>query len=122
MDDRRRFTRIVFSAKAKLHLADKTWNVELLDLSLKGALVKTTTPQEFDPHHIYHMEFSLGDAEHVILMSVNITHQEDNQLGLRCHHIDIDSATVLRRMIELNIGNDELLNRDIEHLSHFNEG
>nr|WP_111977346.1 PilZ domain-containing protein [Algibacillus agarilyticus] len=117
MDERRRFNRIVFSTTAKLHLADEVWDVELVDLSLKGALVKTITPSDFDPHHIYHMEFKLPDTDFTILMSVNIAHQEDGYLGLLCHHIDIDSVTHLKRMIELNLGDGEMLNRELAHLS-----
>ena len=36
-------------------------------------------------------------------MQVELTHEASKKLGFYCHHIDIDSATHLKRMIELNI-------------------
>ncbi len=32
-------------------------------------------------------------------------------------HIDIESIAHLRRLVELNVGDDSLLHRDLEHLS-----
>ncbi|MDF5576138.1 PilZ domain-containing protein, partial [Vibrio parahaemolyticus] len=33
--------------------------------------------------------------------------------------VDIESISQLKRFIELNVGNNELLNRELEHLSGF---
>ncbi|MBU2178801.1 MAG: PilZ domain-containing protein, partial [Gammaproteobacteria bacterium] len=38
--DHRRFSRILFSSDAKLLCKEQTFSTEVLDLSLKGALVK----------------------------------------------------------------------------------
>ncbi len=36
----------------------------------------------------------------------------------RCEHIDIDSITHLKRLIELNLGDEALLHRELAHLIH----
>lgn len=36
-------------------------------------------------------------------MQVELTHEASKKQGFYCHHIDIDSATHLERMIELNV-------------------
>ena len=41
---------------------------------------------------------------------------KDHHLGLFCHHIDIDSITHLRRLIELNLGDETLLQRELAEL------
>ncbi len=44
MSERRRFVRIEFHAKTELIQAPFKWPVELLDLSLKGLLIKNPSP------------------------------------------------------------------------------
>jgi hypothetical protein len=36
---------------------------------------------------------------------------------LQCNAIDIDSVTHLRRLVELNLGNSEQLNKELSQLS-----
>ncbi len=45
----------------------------------------------------------------------------DNEVRLKISNIDIDSISQLKRFIELNVGNNELLNRELEHLSDLGE-
>lgn len=118
MDDRRRFTRIVFNTKAKMHFGSDAWPVKLYDLSLKGALIERNADVPIDTNHAYHLSFKLEGSDIELLMSIKIVHIENDTLGVECSHIGIDSAAHLKRLIELNIGDDALLNRDIEHLSH----
>ena len=54
-------------------------------------------------------------------MKVHKAHERNNCIGLTCDSIDIDSATHLKRLIELNVGSAELLNRNLEHLAVPNE-
>lgn len=46
-------------------------------------------------------------------MLVTLAHQKDGLLGLQCREIDLDSITHLRRLIELNLGSSELLEREL---------
>ncbi|MGB1059017.1 MAG: hypothetical protein ACPGZU_02735, partial [Ketobacter sp.] len=46
-------------------------------------------------------------------------HLEGNRTGIACDHIDVDSASHLRRIVELNTGNEALLEREIEALVTF---
>ena len=62
------------------------------------------------------LTFTLDDSDIQISMEVEATHLDDKRLGVYCHHIDIDSATHLKRMIELNVGDEELLHRELEQL------
>ena len=64
----------------------------------------------------YEICFVLGGSDIEIKMQVELTHEASKKLGFYCHHIDIDSATHLKRMIELNIGEEQLLHRELEQL------
>ena len=49
-------------------------------------------------------------------MDVEIAHRENDELGLNCKDIDVDSITHLRRLVELNLGDPELLERELSAL------
>jgi len=46
-------------------------------------------------------------------MLTRLAHIRNNNVGLRCEYIDIDSITYLRRLVELNLGDAELLEREL---------
>ena len=48
-----------------------------------------------------------------------MAHRGADHLGIVCEHIDVDSASHLRRIVELNTGNEHLLEREIEALINF---
>jgi hypothetical protein len=45
-----------------------------------------------------------------------ITHVEGLYIGLACRNIDLDSVTHLRRLVELNLGDVALLERELSAL------
>ena len=51
-----------------------------------------------------------------IRMEAKVTHIDEEKVGLQCHFIDIDSASHLRRLVELNIGDENILNREFSAL------
>jgi hypothetical protein len=50
-------------------------------------------------------------------MEGSIAHLEGTQVGLRCDSIDIDSLTHLRRLVELNVGDEAILQRELSALT-----
>ncbi|BCO33231.1 hypothetical protein TspCOW1_33340 [Thiohalobacter sp. COW1] len=112
---RRRFTRIPFDADARLSAGDRQWPVELLDISLKGALIARPDDWDGRTEGPFRLELRLGE-DAVIAMDVSVAHQEEDRLGLRCEDIDLDSITHLRRLVELNLGNPDLLERELASL------
>jgi pSer/pThr/pTyr-binding forkhead associated (FHA) protein len=111
----RRFTRIHFDTPVTLHSDQRSWDTELVDISLHGALIKTPASLQVDMDQRYHLSVHL-DAEQVIGMEVAVAHQHDEELGLRCVDIDLDSITHLRRLVELNLGEAELVERELAAL------
>lgn len=111
-EEQRRFTRIPFDADAVLARDGREWRCELIDLSLKGALVKKPDDWNGAVGDDYALSLLL-DEETCIRMDVSIAHVEEQHIGLACRDIDLDSITHLRRLVELNLGDAHLLEREL---------
>ena len=62
------------------------------------------------------LRLPLGDPDATIRMQGTVAHTEGLYLGLSCRNLDIDSATHLRRLVELNLGDPALLEREVSAL------
>lgn len=115
--ERRHFSRIPFDAPVTLRVpGGACWESQLLDISLKGALLERPPNWDGASGDTLTLEIPLGMGTARIHMEVVVAHVEPERLGLRCVHIDIDSIAHLRRLVELNLGDPELLNRELSSL------
>lgn len=117
--ERRRFQRINFDARVRLFQDDQCWETQLLDISLRGILAER--PRDFGNARAdrpFRSEIELNQDDPGIQMSLTLVHQGEKQLGFRCDDIDLDSVTCLRRLIELNLGDPQLLERELTALVH----
>ena len=110
--ERRRFKRIAFDAQTDLSQAGQRWPVRLVDLSLKGLLIEKPQPWLGDPSLPFNVDVKLGPQADVE-MEVELAHDDNGQLGFVCTHINLESVTHLRRLIELNLGDPEELEREL---------
>ena len=110
--ERRQFSRILFDAWAELRQGEQLWNAPVVDLSLKGLLVRQPEDWQIDAEQPLLAAIQL-DNHTAIQMSVRLRHADHGQLGFECQHIDLDSITTLRRLVELNLGDAELLERQL---------
>jgi hypothetical protein len=117
-DERRQHSRIAFHAPARLVFPTRSIDVVVLDLSLKGALIRfpADTPSECGALCLLHVDLNEADIDHRISMEARVAHGEGRYAGLRCLRIDIDSVTHLRRLVELNLGDPQLLERELSAL------
>jgi len=117
-NDKRHFSRISFVTDIHLVNAEGSWNAQLIDVSLKGILA--TMPggwnSKIGDHYLVEMLTENPDA--TIRMEVSVAHIEEQHAGFRCEHIDLDSITHLRRLVELNLGDSEMLHRELTELLH----
>ncbi|WP_333005230.1 PilZ domain-containing protein [Vibrio coralliilyticus] len=121
MIERRRFSRIVYQTQALLFQENKVVKSSLCDLSLHGLLLTSDDADSLDVNSMVDVEFSLQDSDITIELVGKIVGLNNNVIRLSIDHIDIESIGHLKRLIELNVGDDELLHRDIEHLSDLGE-
>lgn len=113
--ERRRFHRFAFDAETQLRQGDRQWPVELHDLSLKGLLVKRPADWNGDESQPFEAQIVLNQ-DTVVTMEVALTRSQDDQLVFVCQHIDLDSISHLRRLVELNLGDEALLERELAAL------
>jgi hypothetical protein len=114
-DDRRKFSRILFDAWVELRQGEKHWNAAVVDLSLRGILVEEPQDWRVDTSQPFSAAIMLGSQVN-IQMTVRWRHGAKNQVGFECEHIDLDSISNLRRLVELNLGDSELLERELGQL------
>ncbi|WP_108945909.1 PilZ domain-containing protein [Shewanella halifaxensis] len=115
MDERRQFSRLNLTSDAKLICGNNRWQTQLLDISLQGALVKQPCDFPVAADQLT-LEFMIHDSDICVQMRVRIVHQKNQLLGLACLHIDVESISHLRRLLELNLGDASLLDRELERL------
>ena len=113
--ERRRFQRIAFDAATELAQGERRWSVALHDVSLKGLLVKRPRDWNGDPDQPFTASIAL-DANTQLQMEVVLTRTRNDLLGFVCRHIDLDSISHLRRLVELNLGDESLLERELAAL------
>jgi hypothetical protein len=111
-NERRAFTRILFDADTKIRQSDHAWSVVLIDLSLNGLLIEEPFAWEIDQQQSLNISIEL-DQETCINMEVTWRHTVDRHVGFEILHIDMDSISHLRRLVELNMGDSSLLERQL---------
>lgn len=115
-NERRHYSRITFHSPAHLVLAERNVEVVVVDLSLKGALVRLPADTHLQSGAPCTLRVRLDDIGDHIRMETKVTHVRGLYAGLVCHSIDLDSVTHLRRLVELNLGDEKLLERELSAL------
>lgn len=122
MEERRQFSRVLYQAPANIRQGKELVQADIRDLSLHGLLLNLdSTPTPLRQNQLANVEFALPDSDIIITLVANLVGIHDNILRASIDHIDIESIGHLRRLIELNVGSDELLHRELEHLSDLGE-
>lgn len=124
-EQRRHFSRVAFNEGCSLQINGTALACTVLDLSLRGALL--SLPAGALPGSAAHrgtpgtLTIILEPGSEVqVVMKGEIAHLETTSsathLGLGCREIDLDSITHLRRLLELNLGDEALLHRELNRL------
>ena len=115
--ERRHFVRVSFDAPALLTTSPDAFSVHVLDLSLKGALIMAPAEAALEAGMLCQITIPLAETGNHIAMSTEVAHVQGLHTGLLCRGIDLDSVTHLRRLIELQLGDPALLERDLGELT-----
>ena len=115
---RRHFTRIDFNTEYHLSTTDghQQWSGQVVDLSLHGILIKQPDGFTGKQGDDLKLKLILGSSDVSVQMDVKIAHMHDELIGFECLNIDIDSMTHLRRILELNLGDPALVEREITEM------
>jgi hypothetical protein len=116
VQNHRLYSRVPFVTQVELHLGDQTMNVALLDIAFKGALLQTPGQLPVVLHAPCRLVLPLADGDESIEMRGKVVHLKGDQLGIACDDMDLQSLTNLRRLLALNTGDAELMDRELAQL------
>ena len=111
----RLYFRSVFETPARLNLAGHMREVRLMDISLQGALVEAPPGTQAAVGTRGRLRLSLLPTL-FIAMDIAVARVDGHCVGLRYVHIDLDSMTHLRQLIERNSRDPHMLGRDLARL------
>ncbi|MEJ2478916.1 MAG: PilZ domain-containing protein [Acidihalobacter sp.] len=114
--EQRAVHRVPFVQAAVLLVDGKAVQVRLLDISLMGALVAPeTAPADLAVGGACRMRLTLApDVMMELAGEVVRATDRGGRFGIQWDSMDVDSASHLRRLLELNLGDDGLIEQDIE--------
>ena len=114
--EKRHFSRIPMDGNARLSCGAHTWETQLHDVSLKGALISRPKDWSGAVDEPCVLEVRLGDGDIVIQMDGAVAHSEAGMLGIRCSYIGLESISHLKRLVQLNLADAALLERELSEL------
>jgi hypothetical protein len=99
-----------------LHLNGQCLRVSLLDIAFKGALLQTPTQLTVALHTPCRLVLPLANSDEIIEMRGKVSHLEATHIGMACDDMDLQSLSNLRRLLALNTGDAELMDRELAQL------
>lgn len=106
MSDARKFLRTSFGVKGVITSEEKAYDFELINLSLKGALIHCPDSEKLEMNKELDLSIHLNNSEIEIRVEAMIVHREmrEDQEYQGCKFISIDPESMihLRRLLELN--------------------
>lgn len=120
MSEKRNFSRVIFSGQCSL-IEDitgtaKIWHTELIDISLKGALVKRPVEWNSKDNAIVQLTLNLEGSDVVLECTGEVCHQENKNLGIKFLTLSLESISHLKRLVQLNLADENLLHREMSQL------
>jgi hypothetical protein len=88
---------------------------EVRDVSLKGALVEVVG-LDVAAGQTCTLAIRLGDGDTVIRMDGEVAHVNGRRVGIKADEMDLESIEHLRRLVEVNLGNEDVLHRELAAL------
>jgi len=112
-DDRRLFSRIKFDTEISIAINKNTITGNLIDISLQGALIESSSDVSLSKDDKGILTISLGNSTIVLSINVTLAYQKDRDLGFRFAEMELDTVMHLRRLIELNVGDSEKVREEL---------
>ncbi len=122
-EERRRFHRFPFDAECELKLNDQSIACHLMDISINGMLVRLDSdrdcPLSTEGHLHLQLTGTLDDQSVDIRTVVCAVRVHKRLIACRFEAIDPDSFDQLKLLIERNLGDVLLLDRELTQLDYW---
>ncbi|MGB1236769.1 MAG: PilZ domain-containing protein [Pseudomonadales bacterium] len=114
--ERRHFSRIEFDGHCTISFNGEKYSADLVDICLTGALIHSDQDIDITPGHDAGISIELLGVQVRIELLAMLKSREQRMLHFQLENIDIDSIGHLRRLLELNLGDANLIERELHHL------
>jgi c-di-GMP-binding flagellar brake protein YcgR len=115
MEDKRRFNRVTCEEKILVGFDGSIVKAQLLDISLKGALVEFENEVTFQHGDILDITLTLDNSDIVLQFDSKVMHRRNNVAGVKFIRIDLDSMIHLRSFIEARTMDPEQVVKEFEN-------
>ena len=115
--ERRRFDRVATDKPLLVMDGGKAHRGYVHDVSLRGMLFSLVDSWRPSPGERLKVRIELDGELCCIDAEGEVAHVAADQVGLHCLSVDLESAGKLRRMVELNLGEPDLLERNLAELA-----
>lgn len=112
-ENRRHFSRVKFNARVFLFSDEFRQEAQLIDISLKGALVKIKKEIPLEKGNKCSFEFHLNESDLILTLEAELVYQNADNMGFKFCEMDLDALTHLRRLVELNVGSSEQVQKEL---------
>ena len=113
MNERRNFQRVPFAISTEINCAGNQYSGELSDISLQGATVLIDENIPLTEGNRCRLTIALLGSEVTLRFDTDIIQRQGKRIGFRFVSKDIETASHLRRLLELNIGSSEVIEKEI---------
>jgi hypothetical protein len=101
---KRRFQRVPFQAETQVFVDGSSWDCDLLNIALNGALLESATPLPIELNTACDIRLSLPGSGIQLDFRAELVHREETHFGFKFLSVDLTTLTHLRKLIELNTG------------------
>lgn len=115
MSKKRQFERVFFGTDVILEVNGNCYKEKLIDISLKGALISMEQAVPAKDLDECRLVIRLSDEVAMYFKSRPV-HFEEKRMGLKFVEADTETLAHLRRLLELNTGDPEEIERELHFL------
>lgn len=113
--EQRQFKRVHFLQRVLVETEGQQYETHCLDISLRGILLVRPEQVNWRLEQRLNVTLTLSPLE-MIEMQCSLVHIDDDLVGCACDSMDIDSLTLLRRLLELNLSEPQQVHRELAEL------
>ena len=115
--ERRHYSRIEFDGRCTIDFNQVTYQAELVDICLTGALIQASAAIGISQGQNASISIELLGVDTKIDILAILVKREQDLLHFQLENIDLESTGHLRRLLELNLGDAKLIERELHQLA-----
>ena len=114
MDEKRHFSRIDFKAHSQIEFDNKSYEGNLIDLYLGGALLSFKDQISLKIKDRCTLIICLHSSDIKLIFEAELTHIHKNNMGFKFLSEDIGTMTHLRNLLSLNVGDYDKITDELD--------